>query len=285
MGGVEIDGTGPRSITAGAGGVVAAHLVQETQADARALPLREDDHPAGAHAVDFQLRRDGEVAHGLVLDKANEVFRGDHAREFQIVMLLKGGPPGTVRLVNLEVEGGTPSKAPPGKLPAGRVEDPARFQPVEDIVMAGEQYAAPGGAAPRFGKGQRAEARNLAVNNGGELIDDNFVRGVADEAGEAGAEFFAIGQDGERAEPRGHVAKAYSGEGGGDFVEVAGGCDGVDDGTVGGPAMVEVMETGGVSEDAVAEGGLAGAGGTDDDAKFPVEAFDRKVGVEVEVAA
>jgi hypothetical protein len=95
-------------------------------------PCRKDDDAADAHAVDFPLRSNGEVADGLVLEEAEEVFDGDHTWEFQIVMLFKGGPPGAIRLVNFEVEDGTPSKTPPGKLPRRCIEDRARLQPVEN---------------------------------------------------------------------------------------------------------------------------------------------------------
>src|SRR5438128_1470799 len=115
-------------------------------------------------------------------------------------MRLKELPVTLVRLPNLQLEGG-PSKRPPCELVALRVEDPVGLEPVEDVVVAGEENDFAGGASPRLGESERAELRDLPVNDRGELVDNRLCRSLADEPREVRPEPLTVRQSVVRPKP------------------------------------------------------------------------------------
>src|SRR5450759_673721 len=160
-------------------------------------------------------------------------------------MRLKKRPVTPVRLPKLEIES-RPLKAPPCELPARRIEDPVGLEPFEDVVVAGEEDGLPRGPLPGLAEGQRAESRDLAVDDGGELVDNDLCRRLADEPREARAELLAVGEHGIRPQPRGHGTEADSRQRGRDRVEVSLGGNRVDDRFLRRPGW---LPDGGVAED------------------------------------
>ena len=65
--------------------------VQKSHSNPGSLPFWEYDQPAGSCLDSFALvpAADGEMTYRLIIDRADVAARGDHIREFQIMMLFK----------------------------------------------------------------------------------------------------------------------------------------------------------------------------------------------------
>ena len=71
------------------------------------------------------------------------------------------------------------------------VEHPVWFQPIEHIVVAGDQNGFLAGASPGFGESASANLRNLAVYYRCELVEYNLVWLLGKNAGKVSAELLA----------------------------------------------------------------------------------------------
>ena len=110
--------------------------------------------------------------------------------------------------INLKFELGAALKAVPVVKPGLlHIIHPIRLQPLDYIVVAGEQDNLPGAAPPCFGKGRRSDLCDLTVNYRGELVHDGSLWTFTYQAGQASAELLAVTQDGERPEPRRDIAQ------------------------------------------------------------------------------
>ena len=99
------------------------------------------------------------MGHRLAVDEPDITARRDHARQ------------------HLECDRRPSSKPPPGELPGLGIEHLVGLQPVEDVVMARQHDGLPAGAPPpRAGEGISADARDLPINDAGELVDHDLRR-------------------------------------------------------------------------------------------------------------
>ena len=124
-------------------------------------------------------------------------------------MLLKeSGEYSSVDFIYFKFEGRTGLKAVPFK-ESGLVHiiAPVGLQPLNDVVVAGEQDYLARPAPPRFLQGRCADLCDLPVNNRGELVHDGKVGPLHHKAGKPGAEFLAVGKHREGPQPRGDIAQ------------------------------------------------------------------------------
>ncbi len=134
------------------------------------------------------------MRHRLAVHKADIAGGRDHVRQFQIVMRLKMRPPSPVGFADLQLDLGSSPKIPPGERTRCRFIDPVRIEPVNDVIMAGQQNRPATRSPPRLAKGQRTNPGNLPIDHTGELIDNDFGRLFADDPGKLCPELLAIGQ-------------------------------------------------------------------------------------------
>ena len=193
-----------------------------------------------------------------------------------------------VTLVDLpyrELNGWPLSGNPTFKGPRLGVDDPIRLNPVQNVIVWGEQHHLPSGVSPppcllkRLG----ADPGYLPVHHGGELVDDDFLGLLADDPGQTHTELLTVGQHPEGAQPGGNRAQTDICQGPGHFVEVPVWGDAVNHRLVRGPSLGVVVDFI-LPEDGASDGGLAGAGRPhhDTDAPFPGKVC---VDLQVEVAA
>src|SRR5262245_8756912 len=115
-------------------------------------------------------------------------------------MRLKLWPIAPVRADNFEVDRRPASKPPPrlGALESarGRVEYPVRLEPIEHVVVWGQQddLAVPR-AAPGLLESEGTDAGDLAVDDAGEFVDHGGLGRLDDQARHVGAELLAHGED------------------------------------------------------------------------------------------
>ena len=88
------------------------------------------------------------------------------------------------------------------------VVNPVGLQPINNIIMAGEQNNLTAPFSPRFGKSRGSYLCNLSVDNARKFIHDSVLRTFANKPGKAGAELLPITEHVERPEPCWNVAEA-----------------------------------------------------------------------------
>ncbi len=120
-------------------------------------------------------------------------------------MRLEKVPITPIRLPDIKLDLGASPKAPPRVFPRREVVHPVGFEPVDDVVMAGEQRDLPARAAPRLLERERSHLCDLPVDDARELVHHDDGRRLADQPREVGAELLAVRQHGVRAQPRRQV--------------------------------------------------------------------------------
>ena len=140
-----------------------ANGVQKAHPDAGALPFRHDDQAAGPRLDEALTRRERDVSDRFVADEPDVTGRGDHLRRFQIVMRLKIRPPSPVGFDDPQLDWRTSLKPPPGKAAGAGIENPVRLQPIQNVIVAGQDDDLAAGAAPSFREGVSADLGNLPV--------------------------------------------------------------------------------------------------------------------------
>lgn len=81
---------------------------------------------------------------------------------------------------------------PSTELARCRIKHPVGLQPVQDVVVAGEEDGLTGAAPPALGEGPGTDPGNLPVNDGGELVDNYPVRPLRQYLREVGAELLPV---------------------------------------------------------------------------------------------
>src|SRR5512137_467544 len=122
-------------------------------------------------------------------------------------MRLKARPVAPVRLPELKLKAWPSPKAPPGVLAGRRIEDPVGLNPLDDVVVTGQQHALPASSPPGLLESERAEPRDLPVYDGSELVDHDSLGLLADDSGQVGTKSLAVREDGVRPQPGGHGAE------------------------------------------------------------------------------
>lgn len=174
-------------------------------------------------------------------------------------MLLKqSGEYSSPDFINLKLELGAALKAVPVVKPGLlHIVYPIRLQPLDDIIVTGEQDNLFGPAPPCLGKSSRSNFCDLTVNYRGELVHNNALRAFAYQTCKSGTEFLAVTQDRERSKPRRNVTEANGRQRARYSVEVSVGGNAVDDGLRCIPSSVQVIDR--ITENAAADAGFAAA--------------------------
>ena len=163
-----------------------------------------------------------------------------------------------------------PPKTPPDAKVRRHVDDPVGFEPLDDVVVAGDGHEAAWGCfiANCFGYGCGANARDGAIDEAREFVED-YERlragGLCQCAGEVATELFAAAKDLIGFDPGRRGAEADGGEEFGYLFDRQV-VEAIDDGAILRP--IEMVDER-IAEGGAGDCGLATARGADDQADLP----------------